>query len=113
MPTDTDAGDRPGTPEQYDREAAWSRFVAACAKCQTWPEGKAVFFAELDAAVVWATRRERERAAKIVLESDFVKKVVQVDDLYERKHIDRQATLESIAARIRSDSDTPAQENSK
>jgi hypothetical protein len=102
MPTDTDAGDRPGTPEQYDREAAWSRFVAACAKCQTWPEGKTVFFRELDAAVAWATRVERERAAKMI------------DELAAKCWGELAADgYRELAKRIRSDSDTPAQENSK
>jgi hypothetical protein len=109
--TETDAGDRPGTPEQYDREAAWSRFVAACAKCQTWPEGKTVFFRELDAAVVWATRREREVCVDRLREIAHIERIPT--HLTSRQVINLVADALDESGLIRSDPDTPAQENSK
>ncbi len=59
----TNAGDRPGTPEQYDREAAWERLCtsAGCNPIPEWEDMADTFFAELDAAVAWATRVERDR----------------------------------------------------
>jgi hypothetical protein len=52
----------------FDREAAWKRVQAQ--RCLHFDDDcgatKAAFLAELDAAVAWAGRRERELAAKLL-----------------------------------------------
>jgi hypothetical protein len=96
---DTDAGDRPGTPERYDREGAWERLIAEIHRDATtaYADPRSMFFAELDAAVAWAIRRERERAAKMI------------DALASRCRSDGASDgYRELAKRIRSDPDAPA-----